>query len=190
MRPFTPPYLGNARRWAGLKVGLFGGSFNPPHAGHLHVCHTALKRLDLDFIWWMVTPQNPLKSRGAGANYQERMDWSRAIVRHPKILVTDIEAQLGTHVSIDTVRELKRRFPKTGFMWLTGTDNALILHKWDDWRGLQEEIGFCFVARPPALDLIKRAPVRLLSASLTMKNKWILATKTVDESSTRLRAAQ
>lgn len=186
---FAPPHLRDTTRWKYLKIGLFGGSFNPPHEGHVHVCETAIKHLGLDYVWWMVTPQNPWKRHHRDlAPYEQRMRWSEQIIHNPRIIVTDIERELDTHVSFDTVRELKKRFTRTEFTWLTGTDNALLLHKWERWQELIEETPFCFVARPPALSLVKNVPVRRIAPHLKLKTTWILNTRMIDQSSTKLRA--
>lgn len=181
---FTPPCPLESRRWKNKKVALFGGSFNPPHKGHLHVCEMAFRQLDLDFIWWMVTPQNPLKEDQPAATYAQRLKWSQDIVTHPKILVTDIEYQISTKNSLETVLKLQQYFPDTRFIWLTGTDNAILFHKWAGWRTLSKKIQFCFVARPPALDLVKNTPVKFLADS---RHIWLLKAPLMDQSSTHLR---
>jgi nicotinate-nucleotide adenylyltransferase len=182
--PYTPPrLLGISAK--NLKIGLFGGTFNPPHKGHVHVCEVALKTGRFDFIWWMVTPGNPLKKDGAIPPFYERLECSRQIIRHPKIIVTDIENRLGTHKSIDTVRALKKHFPDTEFTFIAGMDNALHLHHWENWRLLMREIPFLFVARPPALNLVKKFPARMQKNNNV---KWILETKLVNKSSTEIRA--
>ena len=138
--PFTPPHL-LGKQWSHLRIGIFGGTFNPPHSGHLHVCDVALKTGKFDFIWWMVTPGNPLKRHQTASSFEQRLLWSQNIVTHPRMLVTDIEQQLNTRKSIDTIRALKRHFPLTHFTFIAGTDNALSLHKWEEWRTLLQEIG-------------------------------------------------
>ncbi|MGH7123366.1 MAG: nicotinate-nucleotide adenylyltransferase, partial [Stellaceae bacterium] len=109
-----PPSLASRAR---RRIGLLGGSFNPAHRGHLHVSLEALKRLDLDQVWWLVAPQNPLKPTKGMASLEERLASARQLVRHPRIAVTDLEARLGTRYTADTLRELRRRFPNTRFVW-------------------------------------------------------------------------
>ncbi len=181
---FTPPRRTAVRPWNHLKIGLFGGTFNPPHDGHLHICDVALKKGDFDFIWWMVTPQNPLKSGHHIPDFEERMAWSRAAIHHPRVLVTDIEQQIGTYKSIDTIKKLKTTFPKTHFTFIAGTDNAMNLHKWEEWQCLMKEVPFMFIARPPAIDLVKKYPARIIHHG---DLQWILETKLVDRSSTQIR---
>lgn len=135
----------------GLRIGLLGGSFNPAHDGHVHVSEVALKRLGLDYVWWLVSPQNPLKAKGDMAPLERRMASARATAgRSPRLRVTDIEAQLGTRYTIDTVMRLKTRFPGVHFVWLMGSDNLLSFHRWRDWKRLAESVPIAIVLRPGA----------------------------------------
>ncbi len=119
---------------AGRRVGVLGGSFNPAHEGHLHITELALKRLGLDQVWWMVSPQNPLKSTGDMAPFQDRMASARAMAAgNARIIVTDIEAQLHTRYTTDTLRALRATFPRTRFIWLMGADNLEQIPKWEKW---------------------------------------------------------
>ena len=118
---------------ARLRVGLLGGSFNPAHDGHRHISLLALRRLGLDQVWWLVSPQNPLKSTAGMAPLAERMAGARAAARHPAIKVTDIERRLGTRFTADTLVRLRRRFPDLGFVWLMGADNLVQVPKWQRW---------------------------------------------------------
>src|SRR5687768_944682 len=106
----------------GMRVGLFGGSFNPAHEGHSHVAETALVRLGLDRVIWLVSPQNPLKSSAETASLVERMAGARARARGPKMVVSDVEARLGSQYTIDTLRALKARHPGVHFVWIMGAD--------------------------------------------------------------------
>jgi nicotinate-nucleotide adenylyltransferase len=115
------------------RIGLLGGSFNPAHRGHLHLSLEALKRLDLDEIWWLVAPQNPLKPVQGMAPFKARLANARALVRHPRIAVTDLEARLGTRYTADTLAELGRRFPNARFVWLMGADNLEQIRHWERW---------------------------------------------------------
>jgi nicotinate-nucleotide adenylyltransferase len=119
-----------------MKIGLFGGSFNPPHAAHRAVSLFAMKRLGLDRVWWLVTPGNPLKDTRALPPLAERMSAARAIASHPRIDVTDLEAQLGTRYSVDTLRFVLARCPGVSFVWLMGADNLKNFHHWAEWRTL------------------------------------------------------
>jgi nicotinate-nucleotide adenylyltransferase len=116
------------------RIGLLGGSFNPAHRGHLHVSLEALKRLDLDEVWWLVAPQNPLKPVRGMAPFEERLASARKLARHPRIAVTDLEARLGTRYTADTLAELRRRFPNTRFVWLMGADNLAQIRHWGRWH--------------------------------------------------------
>ncbi|MDP2699588.1 nicotinate-nucleotide adenylyltransferase [Thalassospira sp.] len=118
------------------RVGLLGGSFNPAHEGHLHISQEALKRLHLDEIWWLVSPQNPLKSRNGMAGLAKRVDSARMMARHPRIVVSAIETDLGTRYTADTLAALQQRFVKTRFVWLMGADNLAQFHQWKWWQRL------------------------------------------------------
>src|SRR6266700_1688109 len=106
-----------------MTIGLFGGSFNPAHSGHLYVSLTAMRRLGLDYVWWLVSPGNPLKDGRDMASFEKRLASARRTARHPRLIVSDIERQLGTRYTIDTVAALQRRFPAIRFVWLMGSDN-------------------------------------------------------------------
>ena len=117
------------------KVGLLGGSFNPAHEGHLHISEEALKRLDLDEIWWLVSPQNPLKSRAGMATLDDRMAQARAMAcRNRRIRVTDIETRLGTTHTARTLALLQARYRRIRFVWLMGADNLIQIPAWKDWH--------------------------------------------------------
>src|SRR5688572_22156185 len=115
------------------RIGLLGGSFNPAHDGHRDISLAALAYLGLDEVWWMVSPQNPLKPVKGMASFAERMAAAKAIADHPRIRVTDIEARLGTQFTADTLRKLVTRFPSCRFVWLMGADNLAQISSWRDW---------------------------------------------------------
>lgn len=118
---------------SGRRIGLLGGSFNPAHAGHRHISLLALKTLALDEVWWLVSPQNPLKSRDGMAPMAARLASARTIARHPRIHPTDLESRLGTRFTADTLRLLKRRRPGVRFVWIMGADNLGQIHRWQRW---------------------------------------------------------
>lgn len=140
------PYAGPL--FAGLRVGLLGGSFNPAHAGHRHISLHALKALGLDQVWWLVSPQNPLKPARGMASLPERLDEARRVARHPRIRVTAIERDLGTRYTADTLAELKRRFPRTRFVWLMGADNLRQIPRWRHWTRIFRLVPVAVLARP------------------------------------------
>ena len=115
------------------RIGLLGGSFNPAHEGHRDLSLAALAYLDLDEVWWLVSPQNPLKPADGMASFAERMASARAMAHHPRIRVTDIEQRLGTRYTADTLRKLVMRFPSYRFVWLMGADNLAQIASWRDW---------------------------------------------------------
>ncbi|WP_435641709.1 nicotinate-nucleotide adenylyltransferase [Micavibrio aeruginosavorus] len=201
MSYITEPHLLDGPRWAGLRIGLLGGSFNPPHAGHIHNARVALAALKLDYVWWMVTPQNPYKSNGDTMDYAARIAACRAMTaQHPRMLVCGLEGDLGLTRTIDTLDMLKTRFKRTDFVLLTGFDIVQTIHTWRHWRDIPELVATAHVARPPALDLVKRAPLRRLpvrnrtvpdsatAAPLAPRNRfYLLHTRMVDLSSTQIR---
>lgn len=132
----------------GRRVGLLGGSFNPAHEGHLHASLLALRRLRLDGVWWLVSPQNPLKSSRGMAPSTARLDQARLIAHDRRILVTDIETELGTVYTADTLAALKKRFPRTHFVWLMGSDNLLQLPRWRRWQSILRLVPVAVVNRP------------------------------------------
>ena len=132
---------------AGLRVGLLGGSFDPPHAGHLHISRWALKEFGLDQVWWLVSPGNPLKREGP-APLDRRMAACRAMVDHPRIIVTDIEAHLGTRYTAATLARLFELYAGVRFVWLMGADNLTGFHRWDKWDRIMESIPIGVLARP------------------------------------------
>ncbi len=131
----------------GQTIGLFGGSFDPPHAGHLHVTREALKRFQLDRIWWLVSPGNPLKADGP-AELSRRMAAARALVRHPQVEVSDLEAQLGTRYTGETLERLFALYPGVRFVWLMGADNLAQFHQWQRWDWIMRNVPMGVLARP------------------------------------------
>ncbi|MEM6602815.1 MAG: nicotinate (nicotinamide) nucleotide adenylyltransferase [Pseudomonadota bacterium] len=130
-----------------LHIGLYGGSFNPPHEGHIRVAKTALKRLKLDKVIWLVSPQNPLKSDKAGS-CKARMALIRGLTSHPKFHITDIEDIFNFKYSYQTVRALKKRYRNVTFSFIIGSDNLLTLPRWKNWHFLRDSCDFYVVARP------------------------------------------
>lgn len=132
----------------GMAIGLLGGSFDPAHAGHLHLTHEALKRFGLDRVWWLISPGNPLKADGP-APLALRMAAALAVVGgDPRVVVSDLEAQLGTRRTADTLRHLIPLFPGVRFVWLMGADNLAQFHRWHDWRGIFGMVPVGVLARP------------------------------------------
>jgi nicotinate-nucleotide adenylyltransferase len=132
------------------RIGLLGGSFNPAHQGHLHLSLAALRRLDLDEVWWMVSPQNPLKPVAGMAAFAERLDSARRVAAgHRQIRVTDIEAHLGgSYYTADTLQRLTRRFPRWRFLWLMGADNLVQLRAWARWPEIFRTVPIAIFDRP------------------------------------------
>ena len=112
---------------------MLGGSFNPAHRGHRHISLLALKLLKLDEIWWLVSPQNPLKPVRGMAPFAERMAAARLAAGHPRIKITDLEARLGSRFTAHTLAALRRRFPRTRFVWMMGADNLRQIPHWESW---------------------------------------------------------
>ncbi|MBX3565513.1 MAG: nicotinate-nucleotide adenylyltransferase [Sphingomonas sp.] len=148
------------------RIGLLGGSFNPAHKGHRAISLHALRALDLDEVWWLVSPGNPLKPQEGMAPLSARLASARKMARHAPIRATAIEARLKTRYTVDTLTKLPRMFPKHRFIWLMGADNLGQFHKWRDWRGIARQVPIAVVARPgydrkarasPAMGWLRRA---------------------------------
>jgi len=136
-----PPYA------PGQAIGLLGGSFNPPHAAHRAISLLALKRLGLDRLWWLVTPGNPLKDTHELLSLPERMKLARAVAAHPRIDVTDIEAEIGTSYTCATLLWLKSRCPGVKFVWIMGADNLGNFHQWQNWQTIASLVPIAVVDR-------------------------------------------
>jgi len=133
---------------AGMRIGILGGSFNPPHRGHIYASELALRQLAVDSVWWLVSPQNPLKPLRGMANFLERIGAAKRFVHHRRILVSDIEAQFGTRFTVDTLRALTRRFPQAHFVWIMGSDNLVQFPRWRSWQRIFTLAPIAVVARP------------------------------------------
>ncbi|MDP0927332.1 nicotinate-nucleotide adenylyltransferase [Paracoccus onubensis] len=131
----------------GMRIGLLGGSFDPAHDGHVHITENALCRFGLDRVWWLVSPGNPLKTQGP-APIDARIDMARQLMRHPKVDITDIEAQLGTRLTVDTIAALQRQCPGVHFVWLMGSDNLVQFDRWDRWNEIAQRVPLGVLARP------------------------------------------
>ncbi|WP_347267267.1 nicotinate-nucleotide adenylyltransferase [Paracoccus sp. (in: a-proteobacteria)] len=136
--PHAPP---------GLRVGLLGGSFDPAHEGHVHITEMALRRFDLDRVWWLVSPGNPLKPHGP-APLVRRIAAARAILRDPRVIVTGIEARLGTRMTCDTIAALQQLYPGVRLVWLMGADNLVQFDRWENWQDIAARVPLGVIARP------------------------------------------
>lgn len=132
----------------GMSIGLFGGSFNPPHEGHRHVALTALQRLQINRLWWLVSPGNPLKQNDGLPPLRERILHSKQMMVHPLIDVTGCEATLKTKYSADLVRHLVKRYPTVRFVWIMGADNLTNFHQWERWQDIAANVPICVIDRP------------------------------------------
>lgn len=132
--------------YPGMKIGLFGGSFDPAHEGHAHVAETALKRLGLDRVWWLVSPQNPLKPRSGP--FAKRMKSAQAHARGARMVVTDLEKRLGCRYTYETLRTLQRLYPGVGFYLIMGADNLAHFRRWRRWREVADAVPVVVVSRP------------------------------------------
>ncbi|WP_125255162.1 nicotinate-nucleotide adenylyltransferase [Brevundimonas fluminis] len=142
----------------GMRVGLFGGSFNPAHDGHAHVAETALTRLGLDRVIWLVSPQNPLKDPKQSASLADRMASARRWARGPSMIVSDFETRAGTSWTVDTLRALRARHPEVNFVWLMGSDNLESFDLWRGWTDIMRLMPMAVIARPGSLLESRAAP--------------------------------
>ncbi|WP_309082664.1 nicotinate-nucleotide adenylyltransferase [Chelativorans sp.] len=145
-----PQYFRMPHVEKGMAVGLFGGSFNPPHAGHALVAETALRRLKLDQIWWIVTPGNPLKDHRGLAPLPHRIALSEALVGDPRIKVTAFEAKHRIRFTADTIGLVRARNPGVHFVWIMGADSLRSFHRWERWRKIAQSVPIAVVDRPGA----------------------------------------
>ena len=152
----------------GMTIGLFGGSFNPPHAGHLHVAEVAMRRLQLDRMWIMVTPGNPLKELAGLPGLATRIAATRAMISDPRIVVSGFESTLGSSYSWMTVRRLVRSYPQVRFVWVMGADNLAGFHRWQNWRRIAAALPLVVVDRPGA------GVAALSSPAATTLRRWRL----------------
>lgn len=132
----------------GPRVGLLGGSFNPAHAGHLRVSLLALRRLNLDQVWWLISPRNPLKPAAGMAPYAERLSSAREVARDRRIRISEAEMKFGTRYTVDTLRRLRRRHPRHRFVWIMGADNLVQITAWRRWNEIFETVPVAVVDRP------------------------------------------
>ena len=140
-RPVLPPHA------RGMRIGLFGGTFDPPHAAHRAACLLALRRIGLDRVWWLVTPGNPLKDTSGLAPLAERLDAARKLADHPRIDVTGLEADLGITYTFATISYLIRRCPGVHFVWIMGADNLRSFHRWQRWRDIARLVPIAVIDR-------------------------------------------
>ena len=187
----------------GLRVGLYGGSFNPAHAGHRHVALTALRRLKLDRIWWLVTPGNPLKDGGDLDGVLARVAGAARVAAHPRIAVTGFEAVTGSRYTVETLRLLKARRPDVRFVWIMGADSLRGLDRWRGWAEILHLVPIAVIDRPGfTLTSVRgRAATRFAAARIDEAAAATLAERTPPAwvylhgprstlSSTRIRAAR
>ena len=131
----------------GLRIGLFGGTFDPPHAAHRAACLLAMRRLDLDRIWWLVTPGNPLKDTSGLTSLADRIAAAKALANHPRIDVTGVEAAMRTRYTHDTIARILARCHGVHFVWIMGADNLRSFHRWQKWRAIANLVPIAVVDR-------------------------------------------
>ncbi|MDJ0641001.1 MAG: nicotinate-nucleotide adenylyltransferase [Paracoccaceae bacterium] len=183
----------------GMCIGLLGGSFDPAHEGHALITREALKRFGLDEVWWLVSPGNPLKTRGP-APLADRMRHARKVMQHPRVHVTDLEARLGTRYTFQTLAEIMARYPGVRFVWLMGADNLATFHKWESWRSIMGLVPVAVMARPgqrisarmsPAAQVFRRHKIKARAAVSIGRAEppaWVFVNVPMrDISSTRIR---
>jgi nicotinate-nucleotide adenylyltransferase len=131
-----------------MRIGLLGGSFNPPHAAHVEISLTALKRLGLDQVWWIVAPSNPLKHPAKLPSLSERVAAAKRVANHPRIAVTGFPGETGSPYTVDLLAQLKRRCPGVNFVWLMGADNLVTFNRWRSWQKIFETVPVAVLDRP------------------------------------------
>ena len=133
----------------GMRIGLLGGSFNPPHVAHRAISLFAIKRLKLDRVWWLVTPGNPLKDNGGLHDLDARAEAARKMADDPRIDISCLESVIGTRYTVDTISYLRRRASGLRFVWIMGADNLAQFHRWQNWRRIASEVPIAVIDRPP-----------------------------------------
>jgi nicotinate-nucleotide adenylyltransferase len=184
----------------GMRIGLLGGSFNPPHLAHRAISQFAIKRLKLDRVWWLVTPGNPLKNNGALHELHERVDAARQMANDPRIDVSCLESVIGTRYTVDTVNYLRRRVSGLRFVWIMGADNLAQFHRWQNWQRIASQMPIAVIDRPPQSFRALAAPAARALARYRVPEKeagrladlrppaWVFLTgKKMNLSSTKLR---
>ncbi len=148
----------------GMRIGLLGGSFNPPHEGHLNASLIALSRLGLDRLWWIVTPGNPLKDASELEGLEQRLALSRRMANHPRIDITAFEARYKVRYTQDTLSIVQRTHPLVDFVWIMGADNLASFHRWQNWRRIAAMMPFAVIDRPGSTLSSRSAPAAIALA--------------------------
>ena len=162
-----------------MRIGLLGGSFNPPHAAHRAISLFAMKRLKLDRVWWLVSPGNPLKDHHGLRDLDERAEAARRIANNPRIDVTCLEAVIGTRYTVDTIMYLRRRCSGLRFVWIMGADNLAQFHRWEHWQRIAAAVPIAVIDRPPQSFRALAAPAAraLSSYRIAEKDAALLASR-------------
>jgi nicotinate-nucleotide adenylyltransferase len=163
----------------GMRVGLLGGSFNPPHAAHRAISLFAIKRLRLDRVWWLLTPGNPLKNHDGLRALTERAEAARQTADDPRIDISCLEAVIGTRYTVDTITHLRRRVSGVHFVWIMGADNLAQFHRWKDWRRIASDVPIAVIDRPPQSFRALAAPAAQALARYRLPEKQ--ATRLADQ---------
>jgi nicotinate-nucleotide adenylyltransferase len=187
----------------GQRIGLFGGSFNPAHAGHRMVALYALKRLQLDWVWWLVSPQNPLKDAKETGEYSARLIYAKQIANHPRFVVTDIEKQIHSRTTSQTLAAMQMALRQAHFVWIMGADSFRDLDRWKRWSHIAETVPLGILARPgysiralgsQAANRYSKNRVRNEQAGLLAKRRapaWVFVSMPLrKESSTAIRLGE
>jgi nicotinate-nucleotide adenylyltransferase len=133
----------------GMRIGLLGGSFNPPHVAHRAISLFAIKRLKLDRVWWLISPGNPLKDNGRLHDLRERTEAARQVADDPRIDITCLESVIGTSYTAETISYLRRRASGLRFVWIMGADNLAQFHRWQNWQRIAAQVPIAVIDRPP-----------------------------------------
>ena len=151
-------------------IGLIGGSFDPPHEGHMHVAKWALRSLPLDKLWWVVSKRNPLKKQST-TDFKNRIKNTQKLVKQPKMLVTDLEAVFDTDFTVDFLSKVKSEYPKGNFIWIMGADGLNNFHEWKHWEKIFEMIPIAIFARPSYSDFLTTVAGKKYSKNLLPENR-------------------
>jgi nicotinate-nucleotide adenylyltransferase len=164
---------------AGQRIGVFGGSFNPAHRGHYMVALYALKHLKLDWVWWLVSPQNPLKDPSITDEYEKRLAYTKRIAKHPRFIVTDVEQQINTRYTAETLAYLKAKANTAKFVWIMGADSLASLHHWHHWLDITDMMPLAVLARPGySIKALRSVAATRLAGQRVLQPANLLTTQT------------
>ena len=173
-----------------MKIGLLGGSFDPPHKGHIHISLQSAKKMGLEQVWWLPAKQNPLKFFCPQSDFKDRISQCEQIIKsHPQIMTNDLELKIKSFYTIDLLQELVKKYPEHQFFWIMGADNILQFHLWKQWQKIIDIVylivcdrddffdkaikseGFLWAKKCNKISFLKIKKLAISSTSIRKKNE-------------------